>query len=395
MQLTDDQFAVFILLTDPETLQRAQVLEQAGGDLETRLRVLAEALAVDPLWAEMPRATLVGRTVPDPILVVMGYFDAAGRARLEALRWQMEHELPRLLYVGYSRAEEDCERLAARLVQRFGRDGLRDFRFVAIPRGGFIVLGMLAYVLGLRRSQLEPPHPPDAPLMVVDDCTLSGVRFGDFLERVESPRVVFAHLYSAPELREAIEARDPHRVTCLSAHDLRDHAPENLGDEYPAWRERWLERMDPSGYWVGQPERVCFAWNEPDTGFWNPVTGREETGWRFVPPELCLKNRPTPGAKPVPVQIQPRGKGPLRPSPSVLFGEFEGQVAVGNPKTEESFILEDVGADMWRAVVEHGDQEAAADSLLESYEIDGAVLRADLREFVEDLLSEGLLEIDG
>jgi hypothetical protein len=76
----------------------------------------------------------------------------------------------------------------------------------------------------------------------------------------------------------------------------------------------------------------------------------------------------------------------------VLFGEFEGQVAVGNLKTGESFILEGVGTDMWRAVVEYGNLEEAADALLKIYEVDAATLRADLREFVEDLLSQSLLE---
>lgn len=394
-QLTDHQTTVFILLADPGTLRRAEVLQRSGGDTNARLHALASALSISPLWAEMPGATLIVRTAPEPLLGVVGCFDEADRVRLGALRWQLEYVLPRLRYVSYAQAEEDCERLAARLVKRFGQDELRDFRFAAIPRGGFIVLGMLAYILGLRRSELEPPHLPDAPLVVVDDCTLSGVRFGQFLERIENPLVIFAHLYSPPELRQAIEVREPGRVTCLSARDLRDHAPENLGEEYPAWRKRWLQRMGRHGYWVGQYEQVCFAWNEPDVGFWNPVTEREETGWRFVPPQLCLKNRPASGAKPITVEAQPQGKGPLRPSSRVLFGEFEGQVVVGNLETEESFVLEDVGVDIWQAVVEHGDLDAAADALLESYEVDGATLRADLRGFVEDLLSRGLLEDDG
>ena len=391
-QWRDHDFTVAVLPVKSRTLQHLPVLSQVGESSEARLRALAEALSVSPLWAEMPRATLVVRAAPDPLLGVVGYFDAAGRARLEALRWQLEHILPRLRYVGYAQAQEDCERLAARLVEKFGRDELRGFRFVAIPRGGFIVLGMLAYILGLGRSQLEPSQDTGAPLIIVDDCALSGVRFREFLSHLESPRVVFAHLYSSLELREAIEVQESDRVTCLSAHDLRDHAQGNLGEQHLAWKRRWLERMNGEGYWVGQGEQVCFAWNEPDFGFWNPVTEREENGWRFLPPDLCLKNRLASGAHPIPVQFQPQGKGPLRPSSSVLFGEFEGQVAVGNLKTGESFILEGVGTDMWRAVVEYGNLEEAADALLKIYEIDGATLRADLRGFVEDLLSQSLLE---
>ena len=76
----------------------------------------------------------------------------------------------------------------------------------------------------------------------------------------------------------------------------------------------------------------------------------------------------------------------------MLFGEFEGELALGNRKTGESFVLEGVGADMWRAVVEYGKLEEAADALLKIYEVDGATLRADLRKFVDDLLSQSLLE---
>jgi len=392
VQARDHEFTISVLPVKARILQHLAVLRQFGESLELRLQALADALSASPLWAEMPRATLVVRSAPDPLLGVVGYFDAVDTTRLEALRWQLEHLLPRLRYVSYAQAEEGCERLAARLVQRFGRDELRGFRFVAIPRGGFIVLGMLAYILGLERSQLEPSQDAGAPLVVVDDCALSGVRFGEFLGRLDSSRVVFAHLYSSPELREAIEVRESGRVTCLNAHDLHDHAQERLGEQHLAWQRRWLERMDDQGYWVGESEHVCFAWNEPDFGFWNPVTEREENGWRFVPPALCLKNRPASGAHSVSVQFQPQGKGPLGPSSSVLFGEFEGQLALGNLKTSESFVLEGAGADMWRVIVEYGNLEEAADALSKIYEVDGATLRAELREFVEDLLSQSLLE---
>lgn len=152
--------------------------------------------------------------------------------------------------------------------------------------------------------------------------------------------------------------------------------------------------MDSRGYWVGQLDHVCFAWNEPDIGIWNPVTEREESGWRLVPPELCLKNRLAPGAEPVQVQVQPGGKGPLKPSSHVLFGELEEQLLVGDLQTGEGFALESVGADMWRSIVEYGNPDEAADALLRDYEVDGPTLRADLREFVENLLSRGLLVSD-
>lgn len=359
----------------------------------TPLLSLASALAASPQWKSMPRAVLVVRRSPEPVLGVIGHFDGAGRARLEGLRWQLDNVLPGLRYVGYEEAEEDCERLATRLIERFGREGLARFRFEAMPRGGFIVLGMLSYALGLRGSRMGAGDAGE-PVVLVDDCAISGVRFGEWLARAESEEIVFAHLYSPPELREAIEEKES-RVSCVAAHDVRDRAPEVQGEGYAAWRERWTSRMDYGGYWVGQPEHVCFAWNEPDTSVWNPVTGREEAGWRFVPPERCLKNRSAPEGGYVPVQTQPEGSGSLRPSSRILFGELEGEVVVGDLENEESFVLDGVGAEMWRRIVEFGEEGRAGEEVLRAYDVDEEVLREDMKGFVEDLLSQGVLEERG
>lgn len=395
MYLADLRPTVFSLQTDAGQARYTHIFGQNLDKSEVGLQNLARALSTSPLWREMPRTVLVVRSGFRPLIGAIGYFDPAGKARLEALQWQLEHVLPHLKYVSYAQAEMDCARLAGQLLERFGGDELQDFRFVAVPRGGNIVLGMLAYALGLRQSQLEPPYPPERPLMVVDDCAISGLRFRHFLERWENRRIVFAQLYSPVELRKAIENEESRDVTCLSAHDLHDRAPERLGHEYAAWQERWFGRMKHRCYWVGQPDQVCFAWNEPDIGVWNLVTEQEESGWRFVPPEFCLKNRLATGMEPIPVQVQPEGRGPLKPPAHVLFGDLEGQVVVGELKAQESFVLESVGADMWRAIVEYESLDEASRALLRSYDVDRGVLKADLHNFAEDLLSQGLLEKDG
>lgn len=380
--------AVFVLRVDEEAGCPEWIASGAGWN-DANLRMLARALSVSPLWAGMGDAVLVVRSAPRPVLGILGYLDEAAEARVEALRWQLS-TLPSLRYVSYQQAEKDCERLAGCLIERFGRDALHRFRFVGVPRGGLLVLGMLAYALDVRQAQIEPPHPPELPLVVVDDCALTGARFGHFLRHCDSSSVIFAHLYSHPDLRAAIEAREPRVLACLSARDLRDHAPARLSDEYSAWRERWRTRTDD--YWTGQPDHVCFAWSEPDIAIWNPVVEEVECGWRLMPPELCLKNRPAPGAKPLRVQVQPEGKGQLKPSAHALFGTLQDQIVIANIETKSSFSLAGAAADMWRAILEHGNLEEAAVALLRSYDVHETALKADLRAFVEDLLARGMLE---
>jgi hypothetical protein len=382
---------LYLLPLEPEGSEaRSRLYWRADGP--PSLLTLARTLASSSFWASLPPAALVVRLSSPQALGVIGAFDAAAELRLASLAQQLRHVHRHLRYVTYAQAERDCEQLAALLTERFGRSTLQQAHFVALPRGGLIVLGMLAYVLGLAQEQLESPPPETGLLVVVDDCAISGARFARFLAGCRSPHLVFAHLYSHPALREAIEARELRVVASVGARDLSDFAPERLGAEYSAWREHWSTRSDEPFYWLGQPEYLCFAWNEPDLAVWNPSANAVEPGPRHVPPELCLKHRRGAAQALVSVQVQPQGAAPLKPAPHVLFGELDQQVVIGQTETGSSLCLTGVAADMWRAIIACGDLEQAAQALLRDYEVDGATLLADLQGFAETLFAQGFLE---
>jgi hypothetical protein len=288
----------------------------------------------------------------------------------------------------YRQAEAATKRLAARLVARFGRSELSCFRYTAIPSGGLIVLGMLAYVLDLDGKALlrqEPEH----PLVVVDDCSLSGNRFAHFLQGVDGGQVIFAHLYSHPELRAAIQRQEPRVVACLAAHDLQDLGGERYPseEEYRASRERWRKRVPGPRYWLGLTELVVFPWNEPDHAVWNPIAEQVEDDWRMTAPDRCLKNWARLGMPPR-LDAHPT----LRARDDVAFRLEDDEVLLYDLRNEQLYGLQDVGADMWRAIAAYGDLDAAAEHLLSHYEIDEARLREDLMELTDQLLTRGLLE---
>lgn len=386
-----DKPAAYVLLSDDLPDNYCKIVGKSGVP-EEGLQALSRALSSSPLWKKFDRVVLVIRHTPRPMLAAIGDFDSAARARLEALSWRLNSVLPHMRYVDYGRGEQDCQRLAQQLIDCFGREELKNFDFIAIPRGGFIVLGMLAYILGLRSQQVQPPYHTDVPLMVVDDCAFTGGRFGRFIDDFKQHQIIFAHLYSHPELRAAITEQEPNVSTCLSAYDLHDHAPENLGDGYLSWRKRWMARSNYSIYWIGQPDHVCFAWNEPEVGFWNAVTEEEESGWRLLPEELCLKNRHDSGLASIPVQIQPEPKGKLKPPAHVLYAEMDGKVVVADVQNSRSFTLNGVASDIWQAIVKHDNFEDMITALFDAYETDEATLREDIHAFVEELLSQGLIE---
>lgn len=362
-------------------------------DVAVAVERLASALGASPAWKTMPAARLVLRRDPVPRLAVVGYFDRAEKTRLEGLQWQLDHVLPRLRFVSYREAEKDCEDLAEQLRSRFPRSELASFYFEAIPRGGGIVLGMLAYLLDLTPFQFETGRPTHtAPRVLVDDCAISGTRMSQFLRSRDDSQLIFAHLYSHPELRARIE-QEPRVLACVSAQDLVDHAPGIYGEQYRAWRTRW-EHRSTSAYWIGQPDYVCFAWSEPDFLLWNPVTGQTEAAWRMVPPELCLKNRGASDSH-TDIQIQPEGKGRLRPSARVLFAQLESDVIVADLEGGETFELSGSAGDMWNAIVETGTLAAAAEQVAGAYQADTNIVETDLEVFVTDLRARGLLQEGG
>jgi hypothetical protein len=393
--------SAFGLSIDPDQLLPAERYpfglgpDPKPGDLPEparRVAALARALVSSPVWADMQEAIAVVRTEPPEGIAFLGYFSEQDIAHLHWLSAQLQAQLPHLRHVSWSQAEADAELLAARLRDHFGHRTLGDFRFVAIPRGGLIVLGMLSYALGLDSRALGPPPEGRGPVVVVDDCALSGLRFAEFL-RTRVPgtdEVVFAHLYSHPRLRQAIEAREPRVSAAIAARDLRDLAPVIHGEALEEWRSRWQKRNGERAYWVGQPEHVAFAWSEPDSTFWDELAGSARAGWRLVPPEACLKNRHgSSDARGLQVQIP--AEGAMRLAPGTFHGELNGRILVAELASGQVISLSGVAADLWREFLQPGDPCEALRRLEARYEVPLELLRSDAEKFLRSLLARGVL----
>jgi hypothetical protein len=348
------------------------------------LRALAITLAGQ--LSAVQSAVLV---LKPPHLILLHHHDPGIGRELGAQARYLGRSCKDLLYIDSRRTAELCQDLASRLISSLGEQEISHAVFTVIPRGGFIVLNHLISVLSLDSEQLRPSNDPAQLLVVVDDCAISGLRFKQFLDGCPSRRIVFAHLYSHPALRAAIEAREPRVLACVSAEDLRE-VSQSVPPEHEQRRRERIERGEC--YWIGSTEALCFPWNEPDRSFWNPITGRQEKAWKIVPPEFCSKNHPAPGITPVPVQIQPEGKGPLRPSARAVFGDLAGRIALCDLETGRCFGLEGVAAELWRALLVHGHPEAVASALQAEYDVPGEVFREDTRNFFEDLEARGLIE---
>jgi hypothetical protein len=112
-----------------------------------------------------------------------------------------------------------------------------------------------------------------------------------------------------------------------------------------------------------------------------------------VPPELCLKQRAAADSSVRPgIQVQPRGRGPWRPSSTVLFTGRRGETVIHRLDTGEVFRLFGTAHAMWRALLRSGDPAAASRLLLARYRVAAATLESDLAQFLQTLRERGLVE---
>lgn len=354
------------------------------------LIALATAIRASPGWSDKAEIAFLIRVEPEPVLGILCDGDVdTHRIAIQARTF--ESTIGRLLYIGYRQVEEAVTALADRLRSQLGVREVRSFSYVAIPRGGLIVLGMLASMLDLPRAQVSAQAVSNGPLVVVDDCAQSGARFGAFLASRAELQVIFAHLLSPPELRAAIEEREPRVVACVAARDLHDDGPEPpLANGDGEAHRQWEARLGSQRYWVGNCERLCFPWNEPDRLIWNPVAEEVEPAWKLVPPPYCFKAGGA-AAKPD-IQVQPGSHGRLCPSPAVLFGRWNRETVVARIDSGEVLRLPGSADAMWWALVKTGDLAAAHRELTSRYEIDAQTLRTDLSNFLEVLLQRDLME---
>ena len=77
----------------------------------------------------------------------------------------------------------------------------------------------------------------------------------------------------------------------------------------------------------------------------------------------------------------------------VLVRTFENESVLLNLDSESYHGLDDVGTRMWQALTSSENIEVAYQKLLADYEVDPALLRQDLDDFVAKMVQRGLLAL--
>jgi len=77
----------------------------------------------------------------------------------------------------------------------------------------------------------------------------------------------------------------------------------------------------------------------------------------------------------------------------VLISGLQNESVILNLDSERYFGLDDVGTRMMSVLTSADSIQAAYETLLEEYDVEGEVLRQDLTSIIEQLVEQGLVEI--
>jgi len=78
---------------------------------------------------------------------------------------------------------------------------------------------------------------------------------------------------------------------------------------------------------------------------------------------------------------------------SVIYQNLKDEIVILNMTSQIYYGLDDVGATMWRVLLEHGSTGAAFEKLKSIYAVDEATLRRDLEGLIQNLAAAKLLTI--
>lgn len=81
-------------------------------------------------------------------------------------------------------------------------------------------------------------------------------------------------------------------------------------------------------------------------------------------------------------------------SPETLINIIEGESVLLNLKNESYYGLDEVGTRMWELLTTSESIQAAFEKLLDEYEVDAETLRTDLEEMLDNLIDNGLVDIN-
>ena len=83
----------------------------------------------------------------------------------------------------------------------------------------------------------------------------------------------------------------------------------------------------------------------------------------------------------------------VEPSEDVIYQAMQKEIVLLNIRSQQYFGLDDVGSEMWKLMVQHGDVETVVKMMSAEYDTGPDTIRRDLEDLIKRLKDVGLLNV--
>ncbi|MCT0231176.1 PqqD family protein [Synechococcus sp. CS-1324] len=80
-------------------------------------------------------------------------------------------------------------------------------------------------------------------------------------------------------------------------------------------------------------------------------------------------------------------------SPSICAAELDGEICLFNPSTATYLNLNGSASAIWNLIASKTNEEKILAALLDAYDVDEAVCHSEVREFLNEALEKGMVEV--
>ena len=336
------------------------------------LRQLSHTISTSTNWESLGDCALVFRDHDaGGCLAVCMQDDLKHTVEIQTQLNFLQKSIQQIQYLDIAKCESLAHSLAQKINLSLDPETLQKSRVVSIPRGGLFVSAMLSYILPIKHHQLQPFSDCDSPIILIDDCSISGFRLAQQLCGLKNKQIYFYTLVSPAQLRQAALAVQPRLRVFESAMDLNVYNNDSSG------------RMDARSnrYWQGQCDAICFPWGETQRFYPSDSENKQTTLWPVSPLQKNLKSSLLEQKIPFYAVTEAQDRA-ISTGQHILYYSKDNLTRIYNAESKQHYSLDGVGSAIWQSLLSHSTVDQTLEHLCSLFSVEKKRLEKDVKDLI-------------
>ena len=345
------------------------------------LNELIVAIAKNEFWHIDEQSFIVCRACTDGAYIAVCTTESS-QDHLSEINSQLQSldtSLQQIQYLDSTQCLDLTKSLAKIIKQTVPENILKNSQVVAIPRGGLFIQAMLSYFLPLEHHQLQYTENDvdTSPLIIVDDCAISGLRLAQQLKKFPNREIYFFTIASPRELRDSVNSKESRILDFKSVLDVKSYSTLDLNHASQC-------------YWRGQCDTIIFPWSETQRSYRFNGQLSNVPLWKVAPNKLCLSAREKKQRIRT-TEIKENPSSVMSTPDDVLYHTDQGLTRILNVSTMKHYSLDSIGSTIWQSLLKNADLDNVLAELSSIYGVSKTKLNSDVQLLTQKLFNDGLI----